>query len=389
MELKIKARELGLSTTLTPSNFVLKNAGKLAPDLLKEVAAYLHYASILKTKVPTWFENGQTLAPSSLNIEQSSSEHTARYKAEIFSGGTGADLSGGMGVDSYFLAQKAEKWIHNEPSHALSALVAYNFGVLGLQNTQFTQYLAEDFPLEELDFIYVDPSRRDEYHNKVFLPQDCQPNLPKLREKLLAVCPRMLIKYAPLLDIKAAFQALVSVEEMWVLAEKNEVKELLFSVGRNGNPNPPIHCINLQTSQSTFTFSFEEERHSEPLFHAPKRYLYEPNAAIMKAGAFSSVATQFSLEKLARNSHLYTSNTLVSNFPGRILEVEDVTNFDKKSLNTKVKGNKANVIVRNFPLKPEEIKKKLGWKDGGEHYIYFTTSASNQKLCIITKKISL
>lgn len=388
MERKIQARELASTSSLSPAAYVLKNTGKLEPDLLREIAAYLHYSAVLKQKVPTWYQNGGTLAPSSLNIEQSSSESTARFKAEIFPGGHGADLSGGMGVDSYFMAEKADTWIHNEPSPELSRLVAFNFGTLGLRNTRFTQYLAEDFPEDPLDFLYVDPSRRDDQQQKVFLPQDCRPNLPEIREKLLKISPKILIKYAPLLDIKSAVHALVSVEEIWVLAEKNEVKELVFLMGRQGAENPPIHCVNLGSAQPTFTFDFEKEKRVQAHYGPPKKYLYEPNAAIMKAGAFNSVAEHFGLEKLAKHSHLYTSDLCLRDFPGRVLEIQDVTNFDKKRLNTKVKDHKANVISRNFPLKPEEIKKKLGWKDGGDTYAYFTSLESQQKLCIITKKIS-
>lgn len=388
MEGKIQAREIALSSSLSPTDFVLKNTGKLPSDLLKEVAAYLHYRAVIRTKVPTWYKNGQTLAPSGLNIEQSSSEHTARFKADLFHGGSGADLSGGMGVDSYFFAQKAASWIHNEPAAALSQLVAYNFAVLGLVNTRFTQFLAEDFPAEPLDFVYIDPSRRDSHLQKVYLPQDCQPNLLEIKDKLLAFCPKILIKYAPLLDIKAALHALGTVDEVWVLAEKNEVKELLFLLGREGRENPPVHCVNLNTEQPGFNFTFEEEKHAALRYAQPKTFLYEPNAAVLKAGAFQAIAEQYALEKIAKSSHLYTSDSLLPAFPGRILEVQHVTNFDKNSLNAIVRDKKANVITRNFPLKPDEIKKRLGWKDGGELFVYFTTLESQQKVSIITKKIS-
>jgi 16S rRNA G966 N2-methylase RsmD len=384
MQLYLQALALAKETTLSPDEFSLKFSGKLEPELLRQVARQIHYQKILQHKVPSWGEN--TIAPPSLNIEQSSSEATAKFKASLLEGKSGIDLSGGMGVDSYFLSEKCESFIHNEPNTTLSRIVQHNFSILGKHNVRFTQKKAEEFPLEEVDFIYLDPSRRDADLKKVFLPEDCSPNLPQLREKLLQYAPVILVKYAPMLDIKKAMEDLETVSEVWVLADKNEVKELIFKLERKPSDSPLIHAVNL--GQSPFTFTFAEESQAVIEYTSPKIYLYEPNASIMKSGAFQTVAARYNLGKLAKNSHLYTSDILISDFPGRVLEIEEVTNFDKKRLKNRFPNQKAHVIVRNFPEKPEEIKKKMGWKDGGEHFVYFTTLENLQKSCIITKKVS-
>ncbi|ADQ16922.1 hypothetical protein Lbys_1202 [Leadbetterella byssophila DSM 17132] len=384
MQLYLQALALAKETTLSPDEFSLKFSGKLGPELLRQVARQIHYQKILQHKVPSWGEN--TIAPPSLNIEQSSSESTAKFKASLLNGNKGIDLSGGMGVDSYFLSENCELFIHNEPNTELSKIVQYNFSILGRKNVKFTQKKAEELPLEEADFIYLDPSRRDADLKKVFLPEDCSPNLPQLRERLLQFTPVILVKYAPMLDIKKAIKDLETVSEIWVLADKNEVKELIFKIERKVTSAPLIHAVNL--GQSPFTFTFEEESNAAIPYARPKKYLYEPNAAIMKSGAFQTVAMKYNLGKLAKNSHLYTSDEYISDFPGRVLEIEEVTNFDKKRLKNRFSNQKVHVIVRNFPEKPEEIKKKMGWKDGGEHFVYFTTLENLQKTCIITKKVS-
>lgn len=391
LDLRIKARDIALKEkggTTGAADFVLQHAGKYEPELLRRVAGHLDHLRVMEKKVPEWYENGKTLPYTGINMEQSSSELTARYKAGFVGGKNGLDLSGGLGVDSYFLSQKFEHFTHNEPDAGLSEVVRHNFEVLGARNVSFTCFEAEDYPWPGMQYnwVYLDPSRRDMANRKLVLPEDCLPDLPALRSRILEHTGAIMVKYSPMLDLKLAISRLETVNEVIILAEKNEVKELVFILREAGVADPPIRCVNLATSQPEFIFTHQEEKEAVPQYGLPLHYLYEPNAALLKAGAFTSVARRFDLLKIAPNSHLYTHETALPHFPGRIMAVKGVTNFDKNRLNDIVPGRQANIICRNFPLRPEEVRKKLQWKDGGDTYLYLTEDINRKKIAIVTKK---
>lgn len=390
LDLRIKAREIALAETgrKDAADFMLRHAGKYEPELLRLVAGHLDHLRIIEKKVPVWYENGKTLPHTGINLEQSSSEITARYKAEFLGGKKGLDLSGGLGVDSYFLSQKFEHFTHNEPDTALSEVTRYNFDVLGVRNTDFTCFAAEDYPWAgtRYDWVYLDPSRRNMARQKLILPEDCLPDLPALRGRILEHAGAVMVKYSPMLDIKLALTRLQTVNEILILAEKNEVKELVFILRAAAPAQPPVRCVNLATPQPEFIFTYEEEKLADVSYSRPLQYLYEPNAALMKAGAFNSVAARFGLLKLAPNSHLYTHDRPLPHFPGRVMAVRSVTNFDKKRLNEVVPGGQANIICRNFPMKPEEVRKKLQWKDGGTTYLYLTEDMNRKKTAVVAEK---
>jgi 16S rRNA G966 N2-methylase RsmD len=389
LELKIKARELAFSSKeKDPAKFILANARRFDSEILRLAALQLDFNKSIEKKVPEWFHNGQVLPYQSVNLEQSSSEKTALFKANYLSGKYGADLTGGLGVDSYFISKGFEKFTHNEPSSELSEIVQHNFKSLGVSNVDFTQYIAEEFPLNKpFDWIYLDPSRRDSNANRLYKIEDCLPDLTEIQESLLKHSDAIMVKYSPMLDIKLALSKLNNVSDVIVLAEKNEVKELVFILRKEFNREPKITCVNLESTQDEFAFFYTEETTNQALYSSPKGFLYEPNATILKAGAFNTVATRFGLHKLAPNSHLYTSEELKTYFPGRLFSIKAVTNFDKKSLNSIVKHGKANIACRNFPLKPEEIRKQIKWKDGGDIYLFFTENLEGQKLAIVTEKV--
>ncbi len=393
LDLRIKARDIALAETgrKDATDFILRHAGKYEPELLRLVAGHLDYHRIIEKKVPVWYENGQTLPYTGINLEQSSSELTARYKAAYLDGENGLDLSGGLGVDSYFLSQKFKKFTHNEPDTKLSGVVRHNFEVLGSNNVTFTCFAAESYPWPptRYDWVYLDPSRRNQINQKLILPEDCHPDLPALRTCILEHTQAIMVKYSPMLDIRLALDRLQTVNEIWILAEKNEVKELVFILRRSALPHPEIRCVNLATSQPEFVFTHEEEKNTTPRYSLPLKYLYEPNAALLKGGAFNCAAARFTLRKLAPNSHLYTHDAALPHFPGRVMKVRGVTNFDKKRLNEIVPGGQANIICRNFPLKPEEVRKKLQWKDGGDTYLYLTEDLNRKKTAIVTEKYTI
>jgi len=391
LDLRIQARDIALAETgwKNPADFMLHHTGRYDPNLLRLIAGHLDYHRTIEKKIPLWYENGKTLPYTGINLEQSSSELTARYKAAFTSGKNGLDLTGGLGVDSFFLSQKFEHFTHNEPDRGLSEVVCHNFSMLGVENVTFTAATAEEYawPDTPYDWVYLDPSRRNLSHQRLVLPEDCLPDLPALRTQILQHTGAIMVKYSPMLDIRLALTRLQTVNEVCILAEKNEVKELVFVLRKTAAPNPQIHCVNLATSQPEFTFTHDEEKNAAPRYcSVPLRYLYEPNAALLKGGAFNCIASRFGLDKIAPNSHLYTHDIALSQFPGRILEIRAVTSFDKKRLNDVVPAKQANIICRNFPLKPEEVRKKLQWKDGGDTYLYMTEDLNRKKIALVAEK---
>lgn len=390
LDLRIKARDIALAEPdrKDPAGFMLRHTGRYEPEILRLIASQLDYLRTIEKKVPSWYTNGKTLSHAGINLEQSSSELTARYKAAYVNGKNGLDLTGGLGVDSWFLAQKFEHFTHNEPDAALSEVVRHNFEVLGARNVAFTRFPAEQYPWPGVryDWVYLDPSRRSQVNQKLILPEDCLPDLPSLRNTILDHSAAIMVKYSPMLDIKLALSHLQTAHEVLILAEKNEVKELVFILRSTPLPHPQIRCVNLGTSQPEFIFTFEEEKNTTPRYSMPLSYLYEPHAALLKAGAFNSACSRFDLFKIAPNSHLYTSESLFQQFPGRIMKIRHVTNFDKNRLNEIVPSRQANIICRNFPLKPEEVRKKLRWKDGGDTYLYMTEDRNRKKIAVVAGK---
>ncbi len=376
------ANELG---KINPNEFVLKNPLKLDSETLKWVVNQCVFNETIAKKIPSWSNCEGLLAPPKLSLEQSSSEATASYKSQKVSGQSGMDLTAGMGVDTYFFAKNFEKFTHNEINLELSEIVKHNFKKLGLKNIFFTNANVETCSLnEKYDFVYADPARRDHANRKMVSIQDCSPNILEIKEIVLANTQTFMLKYSPMLDIKESLLLLNSVDEVIILAEKNEVKELVFILKKTKNSDPIISCVNLGGNGKEFRFRFSEEKATISQFSEPKKYLYEPNAAIMKAGGFKSVGSVFSLEKLSPSSHLYTSDELMGAFPGRIFEIESRLNYNKKELKS---IKKANVAVRNFPKTPDQIKKELGWKDGGDKYVFFTEYFNKKKMVLICNKI--
>ncbi|AFK04920.1 hypothetical protein Emtol_3794 [Emticicia oligotrophica DSM 17448] len=373
--------------------FILKNPLKLSSNTLTLVADQLLARQKSKTKLPTWFANPKILFPPPLSVEQASSEVTANFKASVFSQLIGkknvVDLTGGMGVDSWALAKICESVKYIEQSELLSEIAKVNFKSLNLTNIEVINQNATTLDysfLKNNNNYYIDPHRRDNSQNKVFKIEDCEPNLLTLKPFL----NKYMVKFSPMLDIKMALEQLTNISYVYVIAFENEVKELLFiSNGIDSNPN--IVCVNLsfKSLPHIFEFDYTLEEHCKIAYSNPLKYIYEPNASILKAGGFKSVSEKFNLLKIAPNSHLYTSDILNEAFPGRIFLCESICKFDKKEILSKLPSPKANISTRNFPLKPEEIKKKLGLQDGGDYYLFATENSEKQKIVLLCKKVEL
>lgn len=354
----------------------------------KEVAQQIQAKKKCLEKLPTWFHTPQIYYPDKLNIEQCSSEPTARYKAGLVQGKRLMDLSGGLGVDSYFLSKKMESVLHCEINPKLSDIAAHNFEVLGRHNIKCLpcdgiEYLREH--PQKFDWIYADPSRRDNQKGKVFLLKDCLPDIPGNLKLIFERTDRLLLKCSPMLDIKGGIGELESVREVHVLAMENEVKELLFLLERGFVGEPGIRTVNLgRTGEQHFGFTLAEEQESQSKFGHTSTYLYEPNAAILKAGGFKSIGQAHRLDKLHPHSHLYTSHELVD-FPGRRFRVEAKLPYSKKSMRG-LGLEKANISVRNFPQSVAQLRKRHSIGDGGDDYLFFTKDLEEGLIVLHCKK---
>ncbi|MEC7770214.1 MAG: class I SAM-dependent methyltransferase [Bacteroidota bacterium] len=355
----------------------------------KELTEQIEAKKKCKDKLPTWFISSNIYYPNKLNIEQTSSEITAAYKAEIVSGKSLVDLTGGFGVDSYFFSKKIDQVFHCEINQELSGIANHNFKVLGQENIQCSSEDGVEFlkkSTDSFDWIYVDPSRRNDKKGKVFLLEDCLPNLPEHLPLLFKKTQHILVKTSPLLDIKMGITALNFVKEVHVVAIQNEVKELLFVLEKEYMGSIQIKTINLLPEQrDIFNFELEEEQDAQIHFGEPLSYLYEPNTAILKSGGFKSVAKAHGLVKLHPHSHLYTADNIID-FPGRRFEIHQVLPYSKKSLKT-LAVSKANITTRNFPLSVAEIRKKHNIKDGGNRYLFFTKTIDDALLVLDCEKV--
>ena len=341
-----------------------------------------------KDKLPTWFAAENIIYPSKVSVEQTSSEKTAAYKADLISGETLIDLTGGFGVDDYYFSKKFKAVAHCEINEELSEIVKQNFERLQVKNCTFYSgdsiHLLEDSN-QKYDWIYIDPSRRNDVKGKVFMLKDCLPNVPELLDFYFEKAERIFIKTAPLLDISAGLSELKNVKNIHIIALENEVKELLFEIHKNYSGEIKIKTANiLKESIETFEFILGEDSFS--LYDFPKKYLYEPNSAIMKSGGFDEISTAFQIDKLHKHSHLYTSENLID-FPGRKFEIQKVISYNKNEMKNELLNQQANITTRNFPETVENIRKKWKIKNGGNLYCFFTTDVKDNKIVLICTKI--
>ncbi|WP_415060305.1 THUMP-like domain-containing protein [Flavobacterium sp.] len=341
-----------------------------------------------KEKLPLWYSTRNIIYPSKISVEQTSSEKTAIFKSSLIRGKKIIDLTGGFGIDAYFFSKQFESVIHSEQNAVLSSIVQHNFKQLNANNIQCIAGNSEEILSslqQQFDWLYIDPSRRNEQKGKVFMLKDCEPNVPELMNYYFQFSKQILIKTAPILDIKAGLNELNFVKNIHIIAVENEVKELLWEIEKEYSGQPTLKTVNLTKSKTElFDFVLNEDS-SKATLGKPEKYLYEPNAAIMKSGGFDEVAHFFKLKKLHPHSHLYTSNELI-NFCGRVFELQQTILYNKKNM-MQLGLSKANITTRNFPETVETLRKKWKIKDGGEVYCFFTTDDENQKIVLLCKKL--
>ncbi|NOY47433.1 MAG: class I SAM-dependent methyltransferase [Chlorobi bacterium] len=355
----------------------------------KEIIEQIEAKKKSENKLPTWFNTPNIYYPNKLNIEQTSSEITAQYKSQLVSGSSLIDLTGGLGVDSYYFSKTIKSVTHCEVNSRLSNIASYNFEQLTAFNINTTnedglEYLRNTRKV--YDWIYIDPSRRHNTKGKVFYLKDCLPNITEHIDSLFKHSNNILIKASPMLDITVGLSELKFVKEIHIVAINNDVKELLFILENGYQETIGVKTINIRkNTDETFAFNLNEEEHTVATFGDLQNYLYEPNAAILKSGAFKIVSHKLKVDKLHKHSHLYTSTELID-FPGRRFKILEAIPYNKKLVEKSLKNKKASISTRNFPETTNQIKKKFKIKDGGNLYVFFTTNFNNEKIVILCNK---
>lgn len=356
------------------------------PDVsIQEIVQQIKGKKTAQRKFPFLLKD-QIVFPPNLNLEQASSQSTAAYKAKSVKGQSFLDLTCGFGIDAYFLSQNFENVTLVEQNPELIQIVAHNWKILNRKASFINQNL-EEFLENQLqsqldgkisfDVAYLDPARRDVNNKKKFLLEDLSPNLLEIWERIGSIAAKIMVKLSPLVDISYLLGALKNITEIQIIAIRNEVKELILVVDNqeiNNKHHTKITCVNLESNEAEFSFSLNDEKDAKSEYSGSSDFLYIPNNSILKAGAFNIISQQFGLKKLHRNTHFYTSEQKIEDFPGRILSIEKIQAKDLK------KGEKYNIISKNYPLKPDEIKKKYKLNDGGNQYLIFTQSINGKEI---------
>jgi len=367
-----------------------RHPGLPVPELVRQIQA----RQKARTKLPAWADNPDLIFPPALSVEQASSARTAAFKAALVGGARLADLTGGFGADSAAFATTVAHVDYVERNEALAAVVRYNFGQLGIDNVTVHAEEALAFlknSPHHYDWLYLDPARRDTAARKIFLLRDCEPDVVKLLPLLLHKADKVLLKTSPMLDIEHAVQGLAHVRRLWVVAVDNEVKEVLYELGQEPAIDPERFTVNLRRdgSQQEFRLNRAREARATPRYAEPQAYLYEPNAAVLKAGAFRSIGTAFELLKLHQHSHLYTSDVLRPNFPGRIFRVLAVEKADGAALKAHLgPEGRAHVTTRNFPESVADFRRHTGIREGGDTYLFATTDLRNRLMVLVCEKVA-
>jgi 16S rRNA G966 N2-methylase RsmD len=359
-----------------PAQLLFAYSGKTDFDL-KAAVQQIQSRQKAKHKLPSWTANQEILFPVNLSLEQSSSEETARFKSVLVNGETMIDLTGGFGVDTYFLSENFQKAIYCERNEELAAIVRHNFDLLkpgkfGIVEGDSLAYFSKSDQV--IDLTYVDPARRGEHNQKLYKLADCEPDIVSNWNLLQSKSNAILIKASPMLDIKQALTEIPDIQKVWVVSVKNEVKEvlLLWEKGKEAGERT-INAVDLQSDgPKGFSFTYEEEESSESMFGEVGKFLIEPYASVLKAGAFRSFGKRFGLKKLHPNSHLYTCEDLSHVIPGRIFEVVQEISNPKKELKQLFPTGKVNVITRNYAISADELKKKYKLQDGGKEFLIGT-----------------
>ena len=345
-----------------------------------------------RRKLPSWAALDGILYPPHLNMEQCSSEQTARYKAGICSSHpspkTLVDLTGGFGVDFAFMSEAFDEATYVERNSELFAISSANMKILAPK----AKCLNEDglevlHRLDHVSMIFMDPARRDHHGARTYGISDCTPNVLEIKDELLQKADVVMLKLSPMLDWHKAISDLGEqyIKEVHIVSVQNECKELLIVMQQQPAEPPTVYCVN---DDSVFSYHPSSISSNHISHHSSLIYLYEPNASIMKAGCFAEIEQAFEVSQLAPNSHLFASDQAIADFPGRKFRVTAVTSMNKQELKQALKDiRQANIAVRNFPMSVADLRKRLKLSEGGNDYIFATTLTEGKKVLIICQHL--
>ncbi|MDH3708402.1 MAG: class I SAM-dependent methyltransferase [Cyclobacteriaceae bacterium] len=371
-----------------PVQLLLKKS-PIADVTMAALVSQIKGRRIISKKIPEWVRYHELVFPAPTSMEQSSSQATAVYKSLQYSGSHLVDLTGGLGVDSYFLGKNFDRVTYVEKSPELCELARHNFKVLGANHIQVVcgdcQDILASLP-QPVDLIYMDPARRQQ-GQKVFRLEQCEPQILSLMPLVWEKTHKLCLKLSPLLDLKYLHDAVPFTTSMEVVAVNNDCKEILLHAVKDHRGTPQIRSVELSGSGSpqVFQFSLPEESQASAIYGNPQNYLYEPYSCVLKAGAFKTLCQRFKVQKFHANSHLYTSTDLVGNFPGRIFVIKWSMPYRPQKIREKM-GLQANISVRNFPYSVKEIRENTGLQDGGSHYLFATTLQNGKPVVICGTK---
>ena len=333
----------------------------------------------LKGKLPEWYGNADLIMGGRVPAEQCSSEQTARYKRSIIEGQSLCDMTGGMGVDFWYMSEGMERAIYTERSEWLCEVAKHNFQMLQTLRPEYVIRCGDGskLPIPSVDVIYLDPARRAGDGSRVYAMEECEPNIVEWQDELLAHAQMVLVKLSPMVDLTDVLRKLKGVTEVHVVAVKNECKEVLVKQAYALGDFPHAECVTMHCVDFVgekvihYITKFPDEMDVLVSAGGVKHYLYEPDVTLMKAQAFGSLCHRFNVRQLEIGTHLMTSDEFIPDFPGRIFEVEEKIPFSSKVLKgLKKEIPQANIATRNFVLTADELRKKTGIKDGGEVYLF-------------------
>ncbi len=346
-------------------------------------------------KIPSWSKVEGLVFPNLVSLEQCSSEWTGKYKASLIKGDRLLDLTGGFGVDSYFFSNSFKRVDYIERNEDLVSCVANNFKQLKADH--IITHVGDGVKfLEELegqaDWIYLDPARRGEQNKKVFLFEDIEPDITKIKSLLFEKSTDVLVKLSPMLDLTQAMKKMAEIKKIFIVSVKNECKELIIHLNRdNKSSDIPIVCVDIKAEDEIEEFSSSsEKRKSENvklLFSDPLNFVYEPNKSIMKGGVQNDLASQLNIFKIAAHSNFFTSSEEMTSFPGRVFKKIDIISMKKKLISKFLEDGKANIIARNFPMKASQIYEKFKIKPGGKYYFLATKLNDGKNVIIVCERI--
>jgi len=351
------------SLKMADFDWLLFNKAKHPNIPMKLVVDQLRARLKAKKKLPTWYNTEGIIMPPLLSMEQSSSEQAASYKSRLVQGNLAIDLTGGTGVDAFYLSKRFKKVIYIDFNKDLTEIADHNFALLGANNIEVVHANSEEYIAQfngQTDCIYIDPARRNK-NQKVFLFEECSPDIIKIQPDVLQKAQMVLVKASPMLDITKGVSQLANVAEVVVVALKNEVKEVLFIQKKANSLKTKVSAVDIAYD---YSFTAELDSKEDVAVAEISIYLYEPAACILKTGKTDQLAVEFDLHKLNNNTNLY-----------------------KKEILAAIGTNQANVAVRNFPDTVDEVRKKIGLKPGGTVYLFGIRDIKNNLQCLVCSKI--